>query len=141
MVVKPKSTALEVALEAVSDRWSLTLVRHLAFGPRRFTDLAALTSAPRDVLTSRLRSLEQDGILVRRPYGSGKREQYELTVKGIDLAEVILVLKKWGDRYRAHSADQVLLVHTVCGHPFEAEIHCSACRKTLGRDELSETTT
>jgi DNA-binding HxlR family transcriptional regulator len=138
MKVKPNATALSVALEAVSDRWSLTVVRHLAFGPRRFTDLATLTGAPRDVLTTRLRALEDDGLLLRRPYGSGKREQYELTPKGLDLAEVVLVLKKWGDRYRPSSLDRVALVHTVCGQPFEAEIHCAACGRPLGPDELTE---
>jgi DNA-binding HxlR family transcriptional regulator len=56
LIVKPNMTALGVAIEAVSDRWSLTIVRHLAFGPLRFTDLVRLTSAPRDVLTARLRS-------------------------------------------------------------------------------------
>lgn len=138
MKVKPNSTALSVALEAVSDRWSLTVVRHLAFGPRRFTDLASVTGAPRDVLTTRLRALEEEGLLQRRPYGSGKREQYELTVKGLDLAEVVLVLKKWGDRYRESDLDRVVLVHTVCGEPFEAEIRCAACGRPLGRDELAE---
>jgi DNA-binding HxlR family transcriptional regulator len=96
LIVKPNMTALGVAIEAVSDRWSLTIVRHLAFGPLRFTDLVRLTSAPRDVLTARLRALQVDGVVERRPYGTGKRERYHLTGKGIDLAEVVLVLKKWG---------------------------------------------
>lgn len=138
MVVKLTESALSVALEAVSDRWSLTVVRHLAFGPLRFTDLAGLTAAPRDVLSSRLRSLQADGIIERTPYGSGKRELYQLTDKGLDLAEVVLVLKKWGDRYRPAGLEQVVLHHTTCGRTFEAELHCAACKEPLGRDELTE---
>ena len=134
---KPTS-ALTVALEAVSDRWSLTVVRELAFGARRFTDLAASTAAPRDVLVARLRALEADGIVQRTPYGSGKREQYGLTDKGIDLAEVILVLKKWGDRYKPAGTVTVAIEHLPCREHFEARLHCSHCGEPLQRDQLRE---
>lgn len=138
MVVKPTPSALTAALDAVSDRWSLQLVRHLAFGPARFTDLVRATAAPRDVLTAHLRSLEQDGVLRRIPYGSGKREQYELTRQGTDLAEVVLLLKKWGDRYGKGNQPSPVLVHNVCGQVFEAQLHCTACGQPLGNDELTE---
>jgi len=132
------NSALSVALEAVSDRWSLSLVRELAFGARRFTDIARSTRAPRDVLVSRLRTLESSGVIERRPYGSGKRDQYALTDKGVDLAEVVLVLKKWGDRYKPEGTETVELEHLPCGGRFEAQLHCSYCGEPLGYDQLRE---
>jgi DNA-binding HxlR family transcriptional regulator len=137
MESKP-SSALTVALEAISDRWSLTVVRELAFGPRRFTDLAVSTAAPRDVLVARLRTLEANGIVQRSPYGSGKREQYSLTDKGVDLAEVVLVLKKWGDRYKPAGTATIELEHLACEGVFEARIHCASCGAALERGQLRE---
>jgi hypothetical protein len=51
---------------------------------------------------------------------------------------VVLVLKKWGDRYRPSGAEEVVLLHTTCGQPFEAELHCAACGERLEADELIE---
>jgi DNA-binding HxlR family transcriptional regulator len=135
---KPIS-ALTVALDAISDRWSLTIVRELAFGPRRFTDLARSTGAPRDVLVARLRTMEGQEMVERQPYGSGKREMYALTEKGVGLAEVILVLKKWGDRYKPSETVTVELVHERCGSVFEAKVHCASCGMALEVNELHPT--
>src|SRR4051794_35684809 len=47
------------ALSTVGDRYSLLIVREIGYGYVRFKDLVAYTGAPRDVLTSRLRRLEE----------------------------------------------------------------------------------
>jgi DNA-binding HxlR family transcriptional regulator len=52
------------------------------YGYRRFKDLAGYTGAPRDVLASRLRRLEEIGILERRPYSERPpRHEYHLAAK------------------------------------------------------------
>jgi len=70
-------------LERVGDRWSLLVVRDLAHGPRRFTDLMdTLGGITPKTLTQRLRDLEEEGIVVadREP---GRREVwYRLTSAG-----------------------------------------------------------
>jgi DNA-binding HxlR family transcriptional regulator len=85
------------ALEVVGERWSLLVVRDLLLGPRRFTDL--LRSLP-DItptrLTSRLRRLEADGLVVRRPPSTGREVWYELTEAGRDLESVLDALTLWG---------------------------------------------
>lgn len=138
MKSQPKVSSLTSALQAVNDRWTLTLVRHLAFGPRRFTELARATGAPRDVLSSTLRSLVEAEIVAKQPYGTGVRSEYVLTRKGLDLAQVVLMLKQWGDRYRVPDSEVLELRHTLCGETFEAELHCAACGELLGVDELEE---
>jgi len=68
------------ALAIVGDRYSLLIVREIGYGYVRFQDLAGFTGAPRDVLTTRLRRLEEVGVLERRIYSEHPpRFEYHLT--------------------------------------------------------------
>ena len=54
-------------MELIGERWSLLIVRELMLGPRRFSDLrASLPGISAKVLTERLVSLEESGVLSRR---------------------------------------------------------------------------
>jgi DNA-binding HxlR family transcriptional regulator len=91
---------LASTLELVGDRWTLLVVRDLAHGPRRFTDLMDLLGGitPK-TLTRRLRDLEQAGILAadREP---GRREVwYRLTPAGEELIPALERLVLWGLRH------------------------------------------
>jgi DNA-binding HxlR family transcriptional regulator len=86
------------ALDLVGERWALLVVRELLLGPKRFTDLrAGLPHVGPDVLSQRLRELEQVGVVQRRtlapPAGS---RVYELTARGRALEPVVLELGRWG---------------------------------------------
>src|SRR5919106_4370926 len=86
------------ALDVVGERWALLVVRELLLGPKRFTDLRrGLPNVGPDVLSQRLRELEQGGVLRRRtlapPAGS---RVYELTDRGRSLEPVLLALGAWG---------------------------------------------
>lgn len=88
------------ALDLVGERWALLVVRELLLGPKRFTDLrAGLPHASPNVLSQRLRELEQAGVVRRRkllpPAGSWV---YELTEWGLELEPVLLHLARWGAR-------------------------------------------
>ena len=86
------------ALDVVGERWALLVVRELLLGPKRFTDLrAGLPKLGPDILSQRLRDLEETG-LVRRgklPPPAASRI-YELTDRGQELEPVILALGRWG---------------------------------------------
>lgn len=88
------------ALELVGDRWTLLVIRDLATGPKRFTDLMErLGGITPKTLTQRLRELEAAGLAVadREP---GRREVwYRLTEAGADLGPVIDGLGWWGLRH------------------------------------------
>ncbi len=86
------------ALDVVGERWTLLLVRELLTGPKRFKDLlGGLPGIGTNLLTGRLKALEEHGILRRAtlppPAGSGV---YELTETGRSLEPVILALSRWG---------------------------------------------
>ena len=93
------------ALDRIGERWSLLIVRELLLGPLRFSDLArAVGGAPTDVLTKRLRDLEQDGIVRRRELDPpASAIAYELTELGRGLDRPLLELGRWGLNFYAAS--------------------------------------
>ncbi|CAL9393840.1 winged helix-turn-helix transcriptional regulator [Streptomyces sp. Tu 3180] len=86
------------ALDAVGDRWTLLIVRELLAGPRRYTDLHAdLPGVSTDVLASRLKDMERDGLTTRRRLPPpGAAYVYELTCRGRELLPVLQALGAWG---------------------------------------------
>lgn len=103
--------ALAYALDVVGERWTLLIIRELMAGPRRFKDLIdGLPDISTNLLSERLKSLEQQGILVRRvlppPAGSNV---YELTAFGAGLETAVLELGKWGARLLPASLEGVAL--------------------------------
>src|SRR5687768_8186663 len=82
------SDGLTRAAARMGDRWTMLVVESLLTGPRRFGELAELLDgiAP-NILTKRLRQLEQDGLVVSTPYSERPvRLAYELTELGKELA-------------------------------------------------------
>ncbi|HLL37462.1 MAG TPA: winged helix-turn-helix transcriptional regulator [Streptomyces sp.] len=86
------------ALDVVGDRWTLLIVRELLAGPRRYTDLHAdLPGVSTDVLASRLKDMERDGLTTRRRLPPpGAAYVYELTPRGRRLLPVLQALGTWG---------------------------------------------
>jgi DNA-binding HxlR family transcriptional regulator len=88
------------ALDLVGERWSLLIVRELLLGPKRFTDLRhGLPNASPNILSERLRELEQGGVVHRRKLPPPAASQvYELTEWGKELEPVVTKLGAWGAR-------------------------------------------
>lgn len=76
----------------------MLIVRELALGPLRFSALArSVGGAPTDVLTKRLRDLEQHGIVERRELDPlNSTTVYELTELGRGLEGPMIELSRWG---------------------------------------------
>lgn len=87
------------ALDLVGDRWTLLIVRELLAGPRRYTDLHAdLPGVSTDVLASRLKDMERDGLATRRRLPPpGAATVYELTERGRGLLPVLQAFGAWGE--------------------------------------------
>ncbi|HEX8976711.1 MAG TPA: helix-turn-helix domain-containing protein [Solirubrobacteraceae bacterium] len=111
------SCGIARALDRVGERWALLVVRELALGPKRFTDLrGGLPGVAPDILAQRLRDLEAAAVVHRRrlPPPAAARV-YELTEWGRELVPVLLALGRWGsraplpDRPRALSPDALAL--------------------------------
>ena len=115
--------ALAHSLDIVGERWTLLLVRDLLTGPKRFTDLLrGLPGIGTNLLTSRLKELEEAGILqhdtLPPPAASAV---YQLTELGLGLKPAVVALSQWGletlgsprkgDHFR--SGWSVLAMHSV----------------------------
>lgn len=86
------------AVEVVGERWAFLVIRDLLVGPKRFTDLhRGLPGIPTNILTARLKEMEQAGVVRRRvlPRPSGSII-YELTEYGKELEEIVVQLGRWG---------------------------------------------
>ena len=115
------------------------VARELRYGLTRFQDIAASTGASRDVLTARLRKLEQAGVIERRLYSEHPpRYEYLLTEAGRELQPILLAIKEWGDRYCNPGAEPIIFQHT-CGADFHPLTVCAACREALHDGELTVT--
>jgi len=127
------------ALSIIGDRYALLVAREIRYGHTRFQDLAVSTGAPRDVLTSRLRKLEEAGVVERHLYCERPpRHEYLLTDAGRDLQPILLALKEWGDRHCNPGAVPVIFEHS-CGAEFRPLTVCAACRDAVGDGELTVT--
>lgn len=123
---------LEEAVARVGDRWALLIVSALLDGPRRFNDLQAdVAGIAPNVLSQRLRTLEQHGVVVAAPYSERPpRFVYQLTAAGKELAGALRLLAQWGTR-RAPDAVEPLR-HPACGTPLEARWYCPTCGQVEG---------
>jgi DNA-binding HxlR family transcriptional regulator len=124
-------------LEAVGEWWSMLIVRDAFFGVTRFDDFQQRLGIARNVLTQRLDSLVDRGILDRVAYQHHPvRYDYRLTDKGRDLWPVLTAMLQWGDRWAAPSGPPVQLVHRSCGHLTTLVPTCSHCGQEMDRPSI-----
>lgn len=88
------------ALELVGERWALLIVRDLLVGPKRFSDLLrGLPGIPTNILSARLKELEEGGLVRRRAQARpASGVVYELTEEGAQLEDTVVALGQWGAR-------------------------------------------
>jgi DNA-binding HxlR family transcriptional regulator len=89
---------VERSLGLVGFKWTLLIIRDLLSGPRRFTEIErSLRRANPKMITTRLRELEQTGLVSRTVYAEvPPRVEYALTERGRALRPVIDALREWG---------------------------------------------
>jgi DNA-binding HxlR family transcriptional regulator len=87
--------------QIVGGKWTLVMLRDLAAGPRRFSQLQrSLAGISPRTLSLRLRALEEGGIIERREYAEvPPRVEYRLTEKGRDLVPIIEAMRRYGTRW------------------------------------------
>jgi len=116
-------------LAFLGERWALLVVRDVSIGRRRFDEIQDSLGVATNVLSQRLATLVDEGILERRRYSEHpERFEYRLTEKGRELVPVLLALLRWGDKWTAGPDGPPLeTVHTECDHSFHMVPTCSHC--------------
>ncbi|MEV5888720.1 winged helix-turn-helix transcriptional regulator [Nonomuraea fuscirosea] len=133
----PRQCSIANALAVVGERWSLLALREIFLGVRRFDQIARNTGASRDILTTRLRKLEETGLLERRLYETHPpRHEYVLTESGQALHSVLLTLMAWGDRYITEGEPPAVWEH-ACGAVLEPVTVCAACGDPVRVEDMT----
>lgn len=90
-----------VTIRMLGCRWKILIVAELLSGTRRFSEIKkTLKGVTQKVLSTKLKELEQDGILIREEVGT--KVEYTLTDIGYSLRPVILSLYDWGKDYKKY---------------------------------------
>ena len=91
-------------LDLIGERWTLLLLRDLLLqGPRRFQDFqASLPGVAPNILSARLKSMEDHGLVRRQLYNERPpRLEYVLTDKGRSLGPIVKAMRDWGNKHLA----------------------------------------
>jgi DNA-binding HxlR family transcriptional regulator len=128
-----KAESVARTLAIVGERWSLLILREAFFGVRRYGQLARNLNIPRPTLSSRLKTLVENGLLERTPYAvDPDRHEYRLTSAGRDLFAAIVTLMQWGDRHIPHpDGPPIMLRHQPCGELAQARLVCDQCGEEI----------
>jgi len=124
--------SIAATLDVIGDRWSLLILRDVFRGARRFSEIQTDLGIAKNLLSDRLSSLVDHGVLERAPYQDRPlRHEYRLTAKGADLSTALIALMGWGDRWYATEGAPTVLVHERCGEPLEQAVRCPHCDETV----------
>jgi DNA-binding HxlR family transcriptional regulator len=129
---------IAIALEVLGERWTLLIMRDAFYGVRRFNDFQAHLGAPRTVLSTRLQTLIDAGLLRREPDSRhAGRSLYELTDGGRALWPALYALGAWGARYAAgREGPKVYFRHETCGQPLDQTARCETCAIVPGPSDV-----
>lgn len=115
------------ALEVVGERWTLLVVRDALYGVRRYNDFLVHLGIPRAVLSARLKTLTEEGILEKRRYQQAPpRDEYVVTERGIALWPALRALAQWG-RENFQETQLRIFRHADCGTELGSYGECPAC--------------
>jgi DNA-binding HxlR family transcriptional regulator len=108
------------SLEVLGERWTFLILRDALGGATRFSEFRESLKVAPDVLTDRLNTLIDAGVMTKQPYkepGQRTRYRYELTDAGRDLRVVIGALQQWGDEHRPYEPGATIERRTPDGRP------------------------
>jgi DNA-binding HxlR family transcriptional regulator len=125
-------------LAFLGERWTVLILRELFVRRQRFDQIQAELGVATNVLSERLSTLLDEGIVDRRRYSEHpERYEYRLTEKGRDLQPIMLELMKWGARHKPLARGPMrVMVHTECGHEVEPVQICSHCGGELDKHNV-----
>ena len=95
----PVATTVQI----IGSKWKLLILRNLSARPWRFNELRkALDGISQKVLTDSLRSMEEDGIVIRTVYPEvPPRVEYSLSELGQSMWPILEAMQEWGNNYKA----------------------------------------
>lgn len=117
-------------LEVIGERWSLLVIRDVFLGIRRFDEIREHLGISRNVLSTRLSRLVEQGVLRRVQYSERPpRFEYRLTRRGVDLFPVLMAMTEFGDTHAPPpKGSPRVFKHKACDEPIDQRhLRCDAC--------------
>ena len=91
---------ISMAAAVICERWTMQIVREMFFGSKRYSEIQQhIPNISPSLLRTRLRFLEDQGLVLRKRSASGNRYEYHLTPSGKALAPVLTEMGRWGMRW------------------------------------------
>ena len=117
-VARATTCPIARSVDMIGDRWTLLILRDVFDGIHRFSDMQRNLRVARNILSSRLGRLVEEGILETRPARDGTAyKEYILTAKGENLFPVMVALQQWGERHFARGERHSRLIDKTTGKP------------------------
>ena len=114
------------------DRWAILIVAALFLGCHHFDQLSHVLGIGSSVLTRRLGSMVQSGLLLcQSDLIDTRRKVYRLTPASRDLFGYVLCFSSWSSRKHFDQPSSISPTHKTCGQPFVPQVVCSVCHAPL----------
>ncbi|MCS3730054.1 winged helix-turn-helix transcriptional regulator [Bradyrhizobium betae] len=127
------------SLESIGDWWSLLIIREALFGLRRFGEFQSKLGMAKNILSARLRSLVDHGILATAPASDGSAyQEYVLTPKGSGVFPILVALRQWSEAFDDRPEEiATILVDRENGRPVKKlELHAEDGRLLSQADTM-----
>ena len=120
-------------LGLLGDEWNLLIVQQSLLGARRYSQFMARMPISNSVLTNRLRTLVNDGLLTRKVHASTRaRTEYVITGRGRSLWPTLLLIWAWERNWvSAHPEPLPAMHHAACGADFAPLLRCNSCHAVV----------
>jgi DNA-binding HxlR family transcriptional regulator len=127
------------AESVVGDIWTVLVLRELFANNHRFDEIQVMTGATPQMVATRLKNLEREGLVEKRLYNKRPpRHEYHLTDKGKDFFPVLLALRAWGETWCRQPGEGLSTdyTHQPCGQSAGLGPLCAHCGQLLRYGEL-----
>ena len=136
-----RNCSMARGLDILGDPWTILVLREVFFGNGRFDAMKTRLQVADSVLTRRLASLVESGLLAKQPYDDGgrTRQEYVLTSKGEDALPVLNAVVIWSEKHLQAPSEQahMYVVHATCGQRTGSADTCTECGERLTAENTS----
>lgn len=103
----PLECPVATTVQLIGNKWKLLIIRNLLVRPWRFGELQKdLSGISQKVLTDCLRTMEADGIIIRKVYAEvPPRVEYSLSELGESMRPILTAMEDWGNSYKSMKSD------------------------------------
>jgi DNA-binding HxlR family transcriptional regulator len=129
------------SLDVLGDPWVLLIIRDVLHGNGRFDGLRDNLGISEAVLSRRLHSMVEAGLLTTVDYtrGGRTRQRYVATEAGADLLPLLHQLAIWAEKHTTTptGGSHMALFHESCGNETTRAETCSACGQALRPEDMT----